>query len=114
MATLKSLRVYESVNLLQPIPQHLRSMLSAMRLRLADNHHAPCRYCPGRLGTSSLMERKRTTPPLVGSSLIPMERRNLSLAPCSQNPLRACGPSIMFFIVSFSRSYSPFLLGSPP
>ena len=46
MATLKSLRVYESVNLLQPIPQHLRSMLSAMRLRLADNQPRPVPLLP--------------------------------------------------------------------
>ena len=46
MATLKSLLVYESVNLLQPIPQHLRSMLSAMRQRLTDNQPRPVPLSP--------------------------------------------------------------------
>ena len=46
MVTRKSLCVYESVNLLRPIPQHFRSMLSAMRLRLADNQPRPVPLLP--------------------------------------------------------------------
>ena len=65
MATLKSLRVCESVNLLQPFATPPLCQPAAWQ----TTNHAPRRSSQEDLARS-LMERRRTTPPLAGSDWI--------------------------------------------